>query len=315
MSVPSKNTIFGKVLYEGKTYGVLYGFHLSDEIWEKYEQYSEDKGCIWSTAPWATIKINWSIIEDKLYLTRFCREGLLTELMGSEKILADWVNKLALLVEHRRICKTYEKSGAYLNEMDTLHLSFNQGVFVDKQPETEIYTSIEMKKYIDRNRAYATLRIDSSDLFAYLENIIDIPQEDQIFPMMSNFIDQMLQKGGNDDILLGLEDIKTVLNEGDLAVFGSAKGSNIDEMVGSLVDSMTDEVLEAKGCLLHFTIHKDYPVAKIESIVNSFERKLGFDKVDPLDVYMPNRKPFIFGTKAHNELAEDEVLIRVLLGI
>ena len=243
MSVPKKNTTWGEVLYEGEIYGVLDGFHLSEEMWEKYEQYNGDKRCIKSTAPWSTMKINWSIEEDKLYLIGLCEEGLLTELFSTEKILADWVAEMKLLVKHRKVCKTYKKKNSYLNEMDTLYLSLNQGDIVDKKSETELYTSIEMKNYIDRNPAYATLCIDSMDLLEYLENEDVKLVGDQIFPVMSSIIDQMIQKGGKEDISLSIEDVKIVLKEGELAVFTSAKGNDIEEMVGSLVDSMTDEVL------------------------------------------------------------------------
>lgn len=315
MSVSEKSTIWGELLYQGKIYGVLDGFHLSEEMWEKYEQYSGNKGCVKSTAPWSTMKVNWSIEEDKLYLTGLCEEGLLTELFGSEKILADWVGKMKLLVKHRKVCKTYEKKNTYLNEMDTLHLSLNQGDIEDKHSETELYTSIEMKNYIDRNPAYATLRIASMDLLDYLENEDAKPVEDQILPVMLNLIDHMIQKGGKEDISLGIEDVKIVLKEGELAVYASAKGTDIDGMVGSLADSMTDEVPKAKGCLIHLTMNKGYPINNIKSIVYGFENKLGFDKEDPLDAYIPNGNPFIFGSRLSDELGEDEVLIRVLLSI
>ena len=80
-------------------------------------------------------------------------------------------------------------------------------------------------------------------------------------------------------------------------------------MVGSLVDSMTDEVLKAKGCLMHLTMNKGYSINNIKSIVNGFESKLGFAKEDSVDAY------FIFGTRFSDEMGNDEVLIRVLLGI
>lgn len=325
MSVPSKNTVWGKVVYEGKIYEVLDGFHLSEEMWEKYNQYDGKTGCIKSTAPWATTKVSWSIEEDKLYLTGLCREGLLTKLFGSEKILADWIDEMKLLVNHRKVCKTYERRDSYLNEMDTLHLLFNQGNIVNKQNKTELYTSLELKNYIDNGEEdevywsppYATLRMESMDLLDYLKNKKTRQAEDQIFPVMINFIDQMIQKGSENDISLSVEDVKNVLKlkQGTMAVFGSAKGKDIEKIVASLVYSMTDEVLKAKGCLIHLTMNKDYPMENIKSIVNGFESKLGFDKEDPLDAYFPDRNPFIFGTCLSDEMGDGEVLIRVLLSI
>ncbi len=337
---------WGYILFEGKEYGVL-SSELSDEIMEKLKKYqrkndshSNDTACTTSksdihngnddleelidrfyedvyTPPWGS-NMEWCIENNQLFLTRLCTDEIHKEVFGSEKrVLADWVSEVKLLVKHRRVCKTYEKNGSYLNKMEILHLSLNQGNIVDKRNETELYTSIEMKNYIDNEEEneitwsppYATLRIESMKFLDYLDDKTTQQAEDQVFPAMSNFIEQMIQKGGKEDISLSAEDVKSVLKEGEVAVFASAKGSDIDEMVASLTYSMTDEVLEAKGCLMHLTMNKDYPMSNIENIVNGFENKLGFANEDSVDAY------FIFGTRLNDEMDESEVLIRVLLGV
>ncbi len=305
MSVPKKNTTWGELLYRGKKYGVLYGFHLSKEILEKYEQYMGDKKCLSSTATWVTIKVTWSIEGDKLYLTKLCTEGLLEKLFGTEKILAYWVNELELLVEHRKICKTYERKGSYLNELNTLHLTFKHGSVVDVYEKTELYRSIEMKNYIDCNPAYATLHIDSSDLLIYLENEVNRPHEDKISPLLFTIVGQMLQRGSENDISLGITDIKNVLKEGELAIFASAIGRDIVEMVESLVDSVTDKFFVAKGCLVYLEMHTNYPLSSVKKIVNTIEIKLDMDET----------KPYYFGTLLSDDLDEDEVEIRMLVSI
>lgn len=304
MSVPDKHTTWGEILYRGESYGVLYGFHLNEEIWEKKEEYTGDKGCVKSTAPWATIKVSWSIEDDKLYLTKLCSDELLKEIVGSERILAVWVGELELLVEHRKICKTYERRGSYINEIKTLQLTFNQGKLMNVSVNTELYRSIEMRNYIGRNPAYATYRIDSRDLLSYVENEEWRPKEDQLFPVLSNMLEQMFQAGSKDDMSLGIKDLKNILKDGDLAVFGSAKGSNIDEMVDSLAESMTDEFLKVKGCLTRLTMNRHYPIASTERLVNEIERKMSL-----------HDRPFYFGTLLSDELAEDEIVIRILVGI
>ena len=60
---------------------------------------------------------------------------------------------------------------------------------------------------------------------------------------------------------------------------------------------------------MHLTMNKGYSINNIKSIVNGFESKLGFAKEDSVDAY------FIFGTRFSDEMGNDEVLIRVLLGI
>ncbi len=317
MSVPAKNTIWGEILYDGKIYGVLDGFHLNEVIWEKYNQYNGDlEECFKSTAPWTSAKPTWSIEEGKLYLTGLCREGLPTELFDGKRIFADWVSEMKLLVKHQKVCKTYERKNSYLNKMDILHLSLNQGNIVDIRSETEYYTSLEVKNYMDSEEdeiawssPYTTLRIESIKLLDYLEDKTTQEAEDEIFPVMSNLINTIIQKGSKEDVPLSAEDVKAVLNKGEVAVFASARGRDIDKMVASLTYSMTDEVLRAKGCLMHLTMNEDYPISNVENIVNGFENRLGFGKEDLSDAY------FIFGTQMSNEINEGEVLIRVLLGI
>ena len=305
MSVPKKETTWGEVLYEGKKYGVLYGFHLGKEIEEKLGEHIGGKIWMGSTALWATVKVEWSIEGDKLYLTKLLTDGTMKKLLGRKRILADWVDELELLVEHRRICKTYEKRGSYINEIKTLRLTFNQGKLIDVSEKTELYRSIEMRNYIDRNSAYATLRIDSRDLLDYVDNKESRPSEDQLFPPLLNMLDQMLKEGGKNDINLGIEDLKNVLKEGDHSVLASVKGSNIDEILDSLVDSMTDNgLLKMKSCLLHLTMNDNYPISSVKKIVDYIERKLDIDE-----------SPFYFGTQLSNELVEDEILIRILVSI
>ena len=185
-----------------------------------------------------------------------------------------------------------------------MYLSFENGNFIDERRETELYRSIEMRHYLDRYSGYATLRIDSIDLLNYLSDN-SRPEYDEIFPSVLQFIEQMTQKGGKDDISLSIEDVKNILNEGNLAVFTSAKGDDIEEMVSSLVGSMTDEVLTAKGCLIHLTMHKDYPLKNVEKIVNRHEERL----------QMYNNASCIFGTKISEEVKIEEVEIRILVSV
>ena len=305
MSVPKKETTWGELLYDGKKYGVLNGFHLGKDIEAKLEKYIGGKIWMGSTAPWATVKVEWSIEGDKLYLVKLLTDGTMKKLLGSEKILADWVEELELLVEHRRICKTYEKRDSYINEMKTLKMTFNQGNLINVSENTELYRSIEMRNYIDRTSAYATLRTDSRNLLNYVDNKESRPSEDQLFPLLLRMLDQMLKKGGKNDINLGIEDLKNVLKEGDLSMLASVKGSNIDEMLGSLVDSMADSgLLDVKSCLLHLTIHHSYPISSVKKIVDDIEHKLDIDE-----------SPFYFGTQLSDKLAENEVLIKMLVSI
>jgi len=115
----------------------------------------------------------------------------------------------------------------------------------------------------------------------------------------------MIQQGSKYDISLDIEDVKSVLKEGDIAVFALAKGDDIEEMVGSLVSSITDEILKAKGCLVQLIMYKDYPLRDIEKIVNCFESVLKMD----------NNTLFILGIKTNNIPEENCVIIKIMISI
>lgn len=306
MSVPKRETSWGEILYKGKKYGVLYGFNLEKEIEEKLGKYIGGKIWMGSTAPWQTVKVKWIIENDKLYLTELLTDGVMKKLLSADKILATWVEELELLVEHRRICKTYEKRGSYINEIKTLKLTFDQGSLVHVFENTELYRSIEMRNYIDKEPTYATYRIDSRNLLDYIDNEKSRPKEDQLLTPLLSMLDLMLHEGGENGIGLGIEDLQNILREGDVSVLASSKGSNIDEMLGSLVDSMTDNgLLDAtKGCLLHLTMHDNYSVSSVKKIVDYVERRLNLDE-----------DPFYFGIQSNDELIKDEVLIQMLVSI
>jgi len=312
MSVPNKYTTWGDLLYEGKNYGVLYGFHIHQEIWSKMERYKGETGCLKSTAPWATIKVTWSIEEDKLYLTKLCSNGLLKELVGSEKILADWVDKLELLVKNRRVCKTYEKRNSYINEIKTLHLTFDKGNLVNMLENTELCKSIELRNYLDDEAKdycfspLATLRMDSVTLIDYLKgNIIDL-----IFPSVANFIDSITENKDVVVIALSIEDVKDVLKNSEVAVMASVQGKEVEKMVSSVVYSLTEGVLQPKGCLVRLTMNNEqYPLNIVEDLITNLGSKLGFDE-EEADEY-----PFIIGAKTDNTMKSDDIKIEVLVGI
>jgi len=307
MSIPSKKTTWGTLLYNGIEFGVLYT-SISEELIAQIKQINKEKNFLsYTSAPWMRKK-KWCIEDGKLYLTELYSQEFHKAVFGStEKVFAYWVNKMKLLIEHHLICKTYQRRNSYLNSITTETLLFQNGNFIGRKQDTELYISHELRQYIDRNEGYATLRIDSIDLFHYLDNDTK-PEYDDIFPSVSNFISQITQNNNKDDIPINIEDIKKNLQKGDLAVFASAKvnvnanKSDIEEIIGSLIISMTDEVLTAKECFVHLTIYKDYPLNNIEKIMSNFEKQLKLDSDTTI----------IFGIHLSNNINRSGVLIRVL---
>jgi len=278
---------------------------ISEELIARINQINKEENFLsYNSAPWM-LKKKWCIEDGKLYLTELYSQEFHKAVFGStDKVFADWVNKMKLLIEHHIICKTYERRNSYLNSMTTATLLFQNGNFIGGKQDTELYTSHKLRQYIDRNEGYATLRIDSIDLFHYLDNNSK-PENDEMFPLVLQFISQMTKKSSKDDIPINIEDIKKVLDKGDLAVFASAKVDYVDDIediVGSLVISMTDEVLTAKRCFVHFTIYRNYSLDDIEKIMNNFEKQLKLN----------DDATIIFGIHLSNNINKNGVLIRVL---
>lgn len=287
-------------------YGVL-NASLSDQIVKKLESYNGDKQWTDPSAPWQTPEFLWTLEEGKLYLSELYVEGLLEELMGKKRILASWIKKLELLVEDRTVCKTYEQKDSYLKEYIILRLKFSVGVFRNEEKEKILYTTIEPKSNIERYSAYTTLRMDSNDLMIYLEDNMQLEQ-DQLLQLYSVFIDEMLDE--YDEISLDMHDLKDVLSRGDDALFLSVKGKDIDSMINSLVSSVTNEnILNPKSCLLHLTVNQKYPRKSIIKIIETIDEGFNFN-YEPLKPEL--KEPFYTGTRFDNNLDDDEVSIMIL---
>ncbi len=303
------NIIHGKLQYKNRKYGVL-NASLSDEIAKKVEEYDGDKKWIDPSSPWRAPQLLWVLEENKLYLEKLYVDGLLEELMGSNKIFASWIDELQLLIEDKTICKTYEKKDSYLKEKITLHLDFDKGVFLREEKQAKLYTNIETKNNIDRYTAYTTFRMDSNDLRIYLEDEMQAG-EDQLLPIFSDFITNMLSE--DDDISLDMDDLKEVLSRGDEAIFAYITGKDIDKLIRSLISSITNEnLLNPKGCLLHLMINKKYPRKSIIKIIEEINEGFNFD-FEPLEGDI--KAPYYAGTRFVNALDEDEVSVMILVSI
>ena len=304
MSVPSKNTVWGYLEYEGREYGILQT-QFSDELREKINQVNSKLQLLpYTSAPWK-YQHYWEIKNNRLYLTKLYSDEFHKAVFGNNKrVLAEWVEKMKLLIEHRLICKTYQKRGSYLNEIESMLMRFDRGTLINKKREIELYESIEMKKYIDAPKLYAFIQIDSTDLLNYLKNN-NHPKEDLNFTLISTFINLITQKHNQDEISIDIQDIYSILKEGDIARFTSAKGKDIDETVDSLTVSLTDEILQPKGTIVHISVNSEFPQEKLSYIYNLFERK----------VCSRASTIFLFGTKIDNRMGKDEVLIRVIMVI
>jgi len=309
MSILKTGTINGKLQNKHRWYKVI-DAHLSDEIVQKLETYHGDKKWNDPAAPWRTMPLLWKMEEGKLYLVKLYVNGLLEELTGSDKIFASWVDELNLFVEDKTICKMHEEKESYVEERIVLHLRFDKGIFLHEERRTEFFSSADRKEKIDPYPMYTTVRMVSSDLLIYMEDDIE-SEQDQLLPILSDLIDDMIDE--DDDISLDQTDLKEVLEKGNMCVFASAKGRNIDEIVGSLINSVTDEnLLSPKGCLLHFRMNKNYPRRSVTKIIEAIDEGLQFN-FEPLEPEL--KEPFYVGSRFVHGLAEDEIAIRILVSL
>lgn len=310
MSFIKNSGINAELRYKKQNYKV-FNARLSDEIVKKLENYEGDKKWVDPATPWKTMPFLLVIEENKLYLEELYIDGLLEELTGSNRIFVSWIDKLELLVENRTICKTYEQKDMYLKEQIRLHLSFDKGVFLAEEKQTELYRDIEQKNNIDQDLAYTVLRMNSKDLLMYLEDDMQAG-EDQLLPIFSNLINIMLEEYDN-GISLDRSDLKEVLQKGDLALFSFVKGKDIEKIVASLVSTLTNEgLLNPKGCLLNLMVNPEYPKKSILTIIKDIDVGLKFN-FEPLEPGM--KDPFYVGTRYIDDLDEDEISMMILVTV
>jgi len=314
MSIPTKDTVWGELEYKGKTYGVLHGFHIIQLIVEMTNSDLDsdaELGCIKSTAPWATYKFSWVIENDKLYLTKVCDKKFLPRHFGKDRILADWINELELLEEHKKICHTYEKRHSYLNRIKILKVQLKGGQVINMTKDTKSYNDIRLPN-LGESSSYVTLRIESGTLLLYIDEPEYKRKEDQMLSLFCNYLEDIREGRGDN----GIEEIQSVIKKGDVAVYASSKGSDLESMLPDLSFSMRDEVIEAKGCFIKISANKKYPKEKIEEIFDIFKKMIGLDKINPFDKYMSKPlNPFITNTTTSEDIDDGEVLISVLMSI
>jgi len=93
MSVPRKNTVWGKFLYENQELGVLSGRHLNETTKNTINEYMKGRKPFVRnlTAPWVNNRPKWEIEDGKLYLTDIglpvdMSEDYTVEYQGEERV-------------------------------------------------------------------------------------------------------------------------------------------------------------------------------------------------------------------------------------
>lgn len=250
MSVPSKHTTWGTVLYKKKLYGVL-SFELPKKISRKID---DERSLPYCSAPWNR-QIDWMINnKGKLFLTRLYSKTYHRKIFDTNAPIAITSDMhIEILLQYCRICRTYTKRNAFANKLESKRLMFKHGELFSETSKSEYYISIEPIDYIDESRPRAkrigVLRYDSHDLYHYLYDG-NIPSYDCYAQKALDFIKTLIGNEKDEKMPLILKTLK----QGDMALFGEIRGTEIEEMIVSLSDTLTEGMLAVKGCLLHIAL-------------------------------------------------------------
>ena len=154
MSIPTKDTVFGKIQYKNKKYDLL-NQPIGKVQSDKLNQYKKDNNCGISSVPWSVNKFEWIIKDDNLYLSsikcKLCKnkENLINDIFNTSELFASWVNKeITTLVSKKELGNN--KQGRMMIEREVLILEFENGSLKKSRLEIEQYRSSNLKNYLDQ---------------------------------------------------------------------------------------------------------------------------------------------------------------------
>jgi len=108
------------------------------------------------------------------------------------------------------------------------------------------------------------------------------------------------------DINLDFADVKTVMSHKGLALMGVGHATGQNAAYDAAIQAISSPLLGdisidgAKGVLVHFNIHPDYPILQISEAMNTVED------------YADEDASVIFGTTTNEDMPEDEVKITII---
>jgi cell division protein FtsZ len=121
-------------------------------------------------------------------------------------------------------------------------------------------------------------------------------------------ISNMIISHGENDVNVDFEDLRTVMSHRGMALMGighkSGDTSAQDALTAAIESPLLDEIdiKDAKGLLIHFTTHENYPLVDIDEAMSNI---LG-DLIDDVEVEL------IEGQTTDNSFAEDEIKVTII---
>jgi len=299
MSVPRKNTTWGRVRHEGNWLGVLGGFHLSDTLWKTYDRYVDTHGLrTYSSAPWATRRVEWEIVEGHLYLCYLFEDGLLSKLFGKERLPAEWVESMDLLVKDAILCPACQSPEGTVHQMTLWRIRLQEGRITDQITDTDVFVQREPRSYIREYRDITTLHLDAGRLEQYLKKEAPLCESDDLLcSSAQTLIDVMGESRRH------LADILTVLDTSWLGILGQIHTRDVSSAAGSFGERIKNQYYEAHNIELHLTLSMETTMQEANIIAASFEEMVPIRKEGQL----------LFGLRHSKKLEEGEAIVRVLV--
>ncbi len=155
MSIPTRETTFGTLKYEGQNYKI-FSTPIGEQQKEIIKEFKKVHNYGYSTASWIFNIYEWEIEDNKLFLTNVGsflapddREyNILMELFGTNKLLANWNNiKIKALV--KKIDEKMLEKSIKECQREVLIFEFKEGLLQTLNKEIETYRMKVLKNYVE----------------------------------------------------------------------------------------------------------------------------------------------------------------------
>jgi len=140
----------------------------------------------------------------------------------------------------------------------------------------------ELKKESD-----SVIVIPNEKLLSMVEKNLSIKESfrmvDDILARAVDSISKVISSHEKNDINLDFSDVKTVMSHGGLALMGTGHGSGSNAAYDAIQAAIKSPLLDnisidgAMGVFVHFYVHPDYPIVKLNKAISIIEESTGED--------------------------------------
>lgn len=155
MSIPTRETTFGTLKYEGQTYEI-FSVPIGEQQSQMIKEFKKAHNYGYSSASWIFNVYEWEIEEDKLFLTNVGsvlapddrKYSILQEVFGTNKLLANWKDiKIKALV--KKIDEKMLEGSIKECQREVLRFEFKEGILQNVNIGIETYQMKVLTNYIE----------------------------------------------------------------------------------------------------------------------------------------------------------------------